>query len=297
MRALTHLDSAVKLILVVIFFLPNPAVAQQLHTFKNGEAADAVKVNQNFDALKDQLLLQMHPEGGLQFRYSDEASLILPLAPSMYRKEPDSIMLEQEDGSSWGPIAQSFATPDLYTQKGISFERHLVTRSYPTVAPPDVCPDGTQVALPLEVLQTFVNQYGSITVGTMWDFGEGASPSPATILNNSTGFYLCVGAELQYAGRYGVIGATGRYKCASNSKERFSMVLGKGVTSSSSAQFQLIEGLSDVTFQVTSLGNDPLISADIPATCEETESRSSDTTPQPTIMTVFGVDVEVPPIQ
>ena len=285
-------------LLTALLLLPAFVFAQELHTFKNGEVADADKVNQNFDALKDQLLLQTHPDGDLQFRYSDEATLIWPEGPSMYKKEADSMTLDQEDGSSWGPIRQSFGTPSLYTQKGISFERHLVTRSYPAVGPPDVCPEGTQLALPAEILQTFANQYGSITVGTMWDFGEGASPSPATILNNSTGFYLCLGSpEYQYAGRYGVLGATGRYKCASSSEESFSLVLGNGVYGSSSAQFQVIEGLSDVTFQTRSFGNEAVISADIPATCEETESRSSIAPPSSKVMTVFGIEVEVPPIQ
>jgi len=59
-------------LLTALLLVPALVLAQELHTFKNGEVADAGKVNQNFDALKDQLLLQTHPEGDLFFRYSDE---------------------------------------------------------------------------------------------------------------------------------------------------------------------------------------------------------------------------------
>lgn len=284
-------------LLIAFCLLPTLASAQQLHTFRNGEVADAGKVNQNFNALKDQLLLQTHPEGDLFFRYLDESTLTWPSNPSVYTRDPESITLDQEDGSSWGPITQNFNQPQIYSQQGISFERHVVSRLYPLVAGrPDLCPEDTGAAFPVEVLQTFSNQYGSITSGTSWDFGDSGLPNPESVANNSTGFYVCIAnTGLVIAGVIDVKGATGRYKCASSSGEI--QFAGSSPPVSSNAQLSAVEGLSTVSFQVESFADEALISADIPATCEETESRSSIAPPSPKVMTVFGIEVEVPPIQ
>lgn len=61
MKALRYLNLAVRLMLVVMFFLPNLASAQQIHTFRNGVAADADKFIGNFSTSKEQVLLQTHP--------------------------------------------------------------------------------------------------------------------------------------------------------------------------------------------------------------------------------------------
>lgn len=42
-----------RLLLPAIFFLPTLALAQELHMFKNGEVADAEKVNENFSRLSN----------------------------------------------------------------------------------------------------------------------------------------------------------------------------------------------------------------------------------------------------
>ena len=282
-------------LLTALCLLPSLVLAQELHTFKNGEVADAGKVNQNFDALKDQLLLQTHPEGDLFFRYSDESTLTWQRNPSLYTRDREEITLDQEDGSSWGPITQTFNNPAIYSQQGISFERHLVTRVYPLVGRPDICPEDALIAIPVEVLETFSNQYGSITQGTSWDFGDSGSPSPESMANNSTGFYACItNTEVVSAGRFDIKGATGRYKCASSSGEMYFAV---SSSVSSYAELSAVGGLSTVSFRADSFADEAIISADIPATCEEAESRSSIAPPSSKVMTVFGIEVEVPPIQ
>ena len=282
-------------LLTALLLLPSLALAQELHSFKNGEVADAEKVNQNFDALKERLLLQTHPEGDLFFRYSDESTNTWTRNPSRYTRDPESITLDQEDGSSWGPITQTFNNPTIYSQQGIGFERDLVSRTYPLVGRPAICPEDTFLAAPIELLETFSNQYGSITQGTSWDFGDSGSPSPESMANNSTGLYACINGEgVVLAGRLDIKGATGRYKCASSSGE----IYFRGTSSAFSyAELSAVEGLATVSFQVDSFAAQPLISADIPATCEETESRSSIVSPSSKVMTVFGIEVEVPPIQ
>ena len=282
-------------LLTALLLLPVLVSAQELHTFRNGEVADADKVNQNFDALKDQLLLQTHPEGDLFFRYSDQATVVTPRDASALEQDSEEIALDLEDGSSWGPIFQNRISPHIYSQQGISFERHLVSRQYPpVVAPPDVCPEDTVIAIPFEILETYFNQYGSITQGTTWDFGDTGSPSPDAIANNSAGMYVCLGAAIVTAGSLSIKGATGRYKCASSSGELF---FAAPAVEGTLAELPAIEGLSTASFAVDYFFGQAFISADIPATCEETESRSSIAPPSSKVMTVFGIEVEVPPIQ
>ena len=42
-------------LLTALYLLPTLVLAQELHTFKNGEVADAEKVNENFQNLADRL--------------------------------------------------------------------------------------------------------------------------------------------------------------------------------------------------------------------------------------------------
>ena len=44
-----------RLLLSLILFFPTALAAQELHTFSNGEVADAEKINENFEALKSEI--------------------------------------------------------------------------------------------------------------------------------------------------------------------------------------------------------------------------------------------------
>ena len=44
-----------RLLLSLILFFPTALAAQELHTFSNGEVADAEKINENFEALKSEM--------------------------------------------------------------------------------------------------------------------------------------------------------------------------------------------------------------------------------------------------
>lgn len=44
-----------RLLVLLLLFFPSLASAQELHTFSNGEVADAKKINENFEALKSEI--------------------------------------------------------------------------------------------------------------------------------------------------------------------------------------------------------------------------------------------------
>ena len=44
-----------RLLVLLLLFLPNLVSAQELHTFSNGEVADAEKINENFESLKNRI--------------------------------------------------------------------------------------------------------------------------------------------------------------------------------------------------------------------------------------------------
>jgi hypothetical protein len=57
-------------LLIALFLLPTLALAQQLHTFKNGEVADADKINENFQNLVDRL-----PEQDSSYAFVEQRTL------------------------------------------------------------------------------------------------------------------------------------------------------------------------------------------------------------------------------
>lgn len=44
-----------RLLVLLLLFFPGLVSAQELHTFSNGEVADAEKINENFEALKSEM--------------------------------------------------------------------------------------------------------------------------------------------------------------------------------------------------------------------------------------------------
>ena len=121
--------------------------------------------------------------------------------------------------------------------------------------------------------------------------------------NSSTGLYFCLDIESGLgwlAGYLDIKGATGRYRCARSSKEFLFGIQSVNLSlprESSYAALSAVEGLSSAYFTSNIYFGTGAISADIPATCETAEVRSSIATPSHTVMTIFGIEFEIPPIQ
>jgi len=63
-------------LLTALCLLPTLVLAQELHTFKNGEVADAEKINENFQSLSNSVKTVVHPEGDLVLTADDDSSII-----------------------------------------------------------------------------------------------------------------------------------------------------------------------------------------------------------------------------
>ena len=124
-----------RFILTALFLLPAIAKAQQLHTFKNGEVADAEKVNENFQSLSNSVRTVVHPEGNLVLTGSDDSSGI-----SFDFNERWTSKNLEVNGEDYAVKEQN--TDKLYTQQGIVFRIRGYYREHPPVqVSNDICPE------------------------------------------------------------------------------------------------------------------------------------------------------------
>ena len=122
-------------LLTALFFLPAITTAQQLHTFKNGEAADAEKVNQNFQSLSNVVGTVVHPEGDLVLTAEDKSSSI-----SFTFNERWTPATLDVNGTPYE--VKDSNTDKLYTQQGIVFRIRGYYREHPPVeVSNDICPE------------------------------------------------------------------------------------------------------------------------------------------------------------
>ena len=286
------------LFVAFLFFATSNAVAEvTLTDISNNEVADAEVVMGNFNTLKDAIEVLQHPEGDIFFRHTDASTLINIEGLGIHKRDTEEISLELDVGS-WGPIQQQGTEPWVYTQQGIVFYRNVLSRIYPAVAPPAMCPQGTVVAFPMEVFEGYHNQFGSIIQSTSWDFGEYGGPHPSAMADNPSGSYACVVAnesgEIQdvvSVVNFGSLIGSGRYQCAVVVESQL-VAYGIDATASSLPVTQI--GDSVATVQTSYRETPALLSADIPAACNELQSKRIDIGSK-TSVSLFGFDIEWPP--
>jgi len=295
-------------LLTALCLLPSLVLAQELHTFKNGEVADADKINKNFDLLMEQISAGAHPDGALAFRDTDSVVTSRSGVPEFQSNWGQTVDLPV-DGETWRVSEQSFR--DRTIVRGIPFILVGYTRLYlSSVGSNELCPTGS-VALPWEAYNVYQNDLGVIAIATDWEF-SGGQPHPDEMLNNPSGSYICVGST-EEDGRttnwnlnMRVIGASGRYACATWHGGRL-VTAGRGLATSTGGftDFETTalgdygKRISFGTITTVSNGVSPtgILSVDVPATCEESSRLNNSDSMKNQLLQTFGISSDLLPIQ
>ena len=125
-------------LLTAILLFPLIVSAQELHSFKNGEVADAEKINENFQSLSNVVGTVVHPEGDLVLTAEDKSSLI-----SFTFNERWTPATLDVNGAAY-EVKDSNADK-IYTQQGIVFRIRGYYREHPPVeVSNDICPEPQQ---------------------------------------------------------------------------------------------------------------------------------------------------------
>jgi len=197
-------------LLTALCLLPTLVLAQELHTFKNGEVADAEKINENFQSLSNSVKTVVHPEGDLVLTADDDSSII-----SFSFNERWIPATLDVNGSSYQ--VRDSNVDKIYTQQGIVFRIKGYGREHPPVeVSNDICPE-PQLAWPYESVWTFYNEHGTITMSTGSEYYVGGVLRPDLIPELTSGEFWCSDDTYWYVWK--LEGATGRYKCAINTKQ------------------------------------------------------------------------------
>ena len=294
--------------LTALFLLPTLALAQELHTFKNGEVADAEKINENFDLLMEQISAGAHPDGALAFRDTDSFVTSRSGVPEFQSNWGQTNALPV-DGATWRVSEQSFREQTIV--RGIPFNRVGYTRLYiDSLGSSELCPTGS-AAFPWEGYYVYQNDLGVIAIATDWEF-SGGQPHPDEMKNNPTGSYICAGST-EEDGRttnwnlnMRVIGASGRYACATWHGGRL-VSAGRGLATSTGGytNFETTalgdygERISFGTITTVSNGASPtgILSVDVPATCEESSRLNNSDSMKNQLLQTFGISSDLLPIQ
>jgi len=294
-------------LLTALCLLPSLVVAQELHTFKNGEVADADKINENFDLLMEQISAGAHPDGALAFRDTDSVVTSRSGVPEFQSNWFTTVDF-QVDGATWRVRENSFR--DRTIVRGIPFILVGYTRLYmDSAGSNELCPTGS-FAFPWEGYWVYQNDLGVIAIATDWEF-SGGQPHPDEMKNNPTGSYLCVGST-EEDGRttnwnlnMRVIGASGRYACATWHGGRL-VTAGRGLATSTGGftDFETTalgdygKRISFGTITTVSNGVSPtgILSVDVPATCEESSRLNNSDSTNNQLLQTFGINSDLLPI-
>jgi len=294
-------------LLTALCLLPSLVLAQELHTFKNGEVADADKINKNFDLLMEQISAGAHPDGALAFRDTDSVVTSRSGVPEFQSNWFTTVDF-QVDGATWRVRENSFR--DRTIVRGIPFILVGYTRLYmDSAGSNELCPTGS-FAFPWEGYWVYQNDLGVIAIATDWEF-SGGQPHPDEMKNNPTGSYLCVGST-EEDGRttnwnlnMRVIGASGRYACATWHGGRL-VTAGRGLATSTGGftDFETTalgdygKRISFGTITTVSNGVSPtgILSVDVPATCEESSRLNNSDSTNNQLLQTFGINSDLLPI-
>ena len=193
-------------LLAALLLLPALVSAQELHTFKNGEVADADKVNENFNALLKQITTGGHPEGDIYLRPSDSVVRTQVIELGVIKKEVEL----QNAGETWTTVSERQLSAK-HIQQGIPFTVQWLSRMYSFSGDPNpMCPEGTFIHAPFEIYQVYYNDLGGFIFGTDWDFSPHENPHPDVMSNNASGSYLCIGTSNTMTLNMKIHGSVGR---------------------------------------------------------------------------------------
>ena len=284
--------------------------AQDLHTFKNGEVADAEKINENFDLLMDSIASGGHPEGALAFRDTDTRSSSRAGGPEMRA----SWFIDHEiqvDGQPWR--VQENSSRNRVIVNGIPFNRVVYTRFYwgsMTTAPNDFCPEGT-LLVPVEAYNVYENAVGAFAIATDWEFTENIANPDEVAPSNTTGSFLCLGERddgrvVNWNYNLRVVGAHGRYACAAWHGGRIvSEGRGNPTTTGTITNFETSalpggfgERMEFGYTKSTSNGIAPTgaLSIDVPEICDDASRLNSLNSAEQQLLQIFGISVDLPAI-
>ena len=288
--------------------------AQDLHTFKNGEVADAEKINENFDLLMESIASGGHPEGALAFRDTDTAVSARAGGPEMRASWSQDREI-QVDGQLWRVNEQSFRNRVIVN--GIPFNQVGYTRLFLGSITPnlnDVCPDGSSAVLPWEAYYIFQNDVGAFAIATDWEFTENIANPGEVGPSNTTGSFFCLpgggtfddGRTLDWNLNLKVVGAYGRYACAAWHGGRIvSEGRGNPTTTGTITNFETSalpggfgERMEFGYTKSTSNGVAPtgVLSIDVPEICDVASRHSSLNSAEQQLLQIFGISVDLPAI-
>ena len=283
-------------LLTVLLLLPALVLAQELHTFKNGEVADADKINENFDALMKQITTGGHPEGDIYLRPSDSVVRTQVIELGVMKKEVEL----QSAGETWTTVSERQISA-RHIQQGIPFNVQWLSRLYSFSGDPNpVCPEGTAVHAAFEIYQVYYNDLGGFVLGTDWNFIPHESPHPDVMSNNASGSYLCIGPNTMTLNMK-IHGGVGRYKCAKTIENRFTLPFSDPANTVVSYRIPTLAGQPDmavgVSYANTAVGgiSSPLgLNLDIPASCSDEQRLDSESSHERLWLELLGMQIDLP---
>ena len=286
-----------RLLLAVIFLLPTLTLAQQLHTFENGEVADADKINENFDALMKQITTGGHPEGDIYLRPSDSVVRTQVIQLGGMKKEVEL----QSAGETWTTVSESQLSAK-HIQQGIPFNIQWLARTYSFSGDPNpMCPEVTVVHAPIEIYQVYYNDLGGFIFGTDWDFSPHESPHPDVMNNNASGSYLCIGSSNTMTINMKIHGSAGRYECVRTTENRRTLPLEDPAVTNVSYRIPTLAGQPDMDVGVSytntavaGISSTSALNLDIPASCSDEKRSDSENSNEGLWLELLGIEIDLP---
>ena len=284
-------------LLTALLLVPALVSAQELHSFKNGEVADATKVNENFDALMKQITTGGHPEGDIYLRPSDSVVRTQVIQLGGTKKEVEL----QSAGETWTTVTESQLSAK-HIQQGIPFNLQWLARTYSFSGDPNpMCTEGTILHAPIEIYQVYYNDLGGFIYGTDWDFSPHESPHPDVMNNNASGSYVCIGSSNTMTLNMKIHGSVGRYECASTTENRGTLPLDDPAVTNVTYRIPTLAGQPDmdvgVSYTNTAVGGTSSTSAlnlDIPASCSDEQRSDSESSNERLWSELLGIEIDLP---
>ena len=283
-------------LLTALLLVPALVSAQELHTFKNGEVADADKINENFDALMKQITTGGHPEGDIYLRSSDSVVRTGVIELGVMKKQ----VALQSAGETWATVSENQLSAK-HIQQGIPFNVQWLARTYTFSGDPNpMCPEGTFLQAPVEVYQIYYNDLGGFIFGTDWDFSPHESPHPDVMNNNASGSYVCIGPNTMTLNMK-IHGGVGRYKCAKTIENRSTLPLTDPATTSVSHRIPTLPGQPDMDVgmgytntAIGSISSTSALNLDIPASCSDEQRLDSESSRERLWLELLGIQIDLP---
>lgn len=293
----------------ILLFLPVLLAAQELHPFRNGEVADAEKINENFDLLMQSIVAEEHPTGALAFRSSDRTIVINSNVPGQ-QAWSNNIEVDIPEGNGTWRVIEGSAVQRV-SHQGIAFNRVYFNRIYSGstgVVENNFCPDDTEFWIPVEIYWAYSNDLGAMLIGTDWQFSDNTAHPDKVGPSNQNGSYLCFdGSAFTVNYNLAVFASFGRYACASWSGGRFISGDQGGLTvtgGNASLPIPSLPGQASFSINVgheilesTGAATSSILSVDIPEACDSESRFKSPGYTGSALLRMIGVNADLLPTQ